>query len=157
MQFLFTTIGSSVCSHVQSMLSLLSLDDLGRQSAPALKGISHPHPHSILTLFSRVLSLSRITDMVVGEMRLKLSSAILIFDKWLSVPKKLTQSFWTSGTHPWKGLHFEDRYLSSYRSRLQQVTGVLTVADELLQVLAPNLSQLHSNLSRLYPNLTELL
>jgi hypothetical protein len=156
MQFLFTTIGSSVCSHVQSMLSLLSLDDLGKQSAPALKGISHSRPYSILTLFSRE-SRSHITDMVVGEMRLKLSSAILIFDKWLSVPKKLTQSFWTSGTHPWKGLHFEDRYLSSYRSRLQQVTGVLTVADELLQVLAPNLSQLHSNLSRLYPNMTELL
>jgi dynein heavy chain 2, cytosolic len=72
-----------------------------------------------------------------GDIRLKLQRAIRLFDKWLTVPKQLTATYWNSTTHPWKGPPYEDAYVLSFRNRLRQILGILSLTEELFQLLSP--------------------
>ena len=75
-----------------------------------------------------------------SSIRLKLHSAIRVIEKWTDVTKRLTSTFWrgqSASQHSWKGDDYDDTYSLSFKARLEQVYEILTLSDELTQILSP--------------------
>jgi len=80
----------------------------------------------------------QVWDGLSGEVRLRLKSAIRLCDLWTVVPRKLTQTFWSGSSNTWRGSSHEDTYVNAFKNRLNQVLSVLTLSDELYQLLSPD-------------------
>eukprot|EP01031_Cornospumella_fuschlensis_P031389 gene31390-37941_t len=72
-----------------------------------------------------------------SAVRAKLQNCIYICDRWCDVPKQLTSTFWSTAGHPWRGRVHDDVLVGSLARRLEQVVGILTLSEELSQILPP--------------------
>jgi dynein heavy chain 2, cytosolic len=70
------------------------------------------------------------------DIRMSLLSAINLCDKWIDVPRKLTTTFWTGGSHAWKGKPHIDVFATAFKERLEHVLRIRVLSDELSQLLS---------------------
>ena len=70
-----------------------------------------------------------------GEARTKLQIAAKICDQWCEMPRKLTTTFWPGSMHTWKGPEHRDTYLEAFQERIEHVLRILTLSDELSQLM----------------------
>lgn len=71
----------------------------------------------------------------LSEVRMSLISAIRLCESWIDVPRKLTTTFWSGGSHAWKGKFHEDAFATAFKGRLEHVLKIRVLADELAQLL----------------------
>eukprot|EP01041_Mallomonas_annulata_P006819 gene6819-13816_t len=72
-----------------------------------------------------------------GTVRIQLQAAIRLLEQWLDVTKKLTGTFWASGSeHQWSGdVSYDDTVAKAYLQRVEHVLKIRTLSDELAQLL----------------------
>ena len=85
--------------------------------------------------------------------RMKLLSCIRICEQWCAIPKKLTFQ-WSGAPHRWEGSLHEDTFGEAFLRRLEQVLGILTISEELSQILTAE-EKATFQLSRLFEPLQE--
>lgn len=63
--------------------------------------------------------------------------AIRLLEQWKDVPLRLTSTFWTNrqSANSWRGAVFEDVLCASFAQRLQEIVNLVTLVDELKQIL----------------------
>jgi dynein heavy chain 2 len=70
-----------------------------------------------------------------GEARIKLQAAAKVCEQWCEVPRKLTKTFWPGSDHAWKGGEHTDTYMEAFKGRVEHVLRILTLSDELSQLM----------------------
>jgi dynein heavy chain 2 len=73
-----------------------------------------------------------------GRIKTQLSNSARLLEQWCEVPRRLTSTFWSSGSHAWSSRPHEDSLCSAFARRLDQIVGLLTIADELKQIIPPS-------------------
>ena len=58
-----------------------------------------------------------------------------ICEQWCEVPRKLTNTFWPGSEHAWKGDEHRDGYMEAFQKRVADVLSILTLSDELSQLM----------------------
>lgn len=89
-----------------------------------------------------------------SAIRMKLYGCIRICEQWCAIPHKLTSTFWSGAQHAWKGPLHEDSFTQAFLRRLEQVLGILTLSEELSQILTTE-EKSTFQLSRLFEPLKE--
>jgi dynein heavy chain 2 len=90
---------------------------------------------------------------LTSGIRMKLQGCIRIVEQWCAIPKKLTFQ-WSGAPHRWEGALHEDTFSDAFLRRLEQVLGILTISEELSQILTPE-EKATFQLSRLFEPLRE--
>lgn len=84
-----------------------------------------------------------------SRVKAQLLEASRLCDKWCEVPRTLTTTYWANARHSWKSKGYEDGLNHSFARRLEQVLGILTLSDELKQILSVS-DRSTINFDRLY-------
>lgn len=84
-----------------------------------------------------------------GRVKTQLSNSARLLEQWCEVPRRLTSTFWSSGSHAWRSRYHEDVLCTSFARRLDQIVGLLTIADELKQII-PSSERSGFNFDRLF-------
>jgi dynein heavy chain 2 len=71
---------------------------------------------------------------LTSGVRMRLQGCVRIIEQWCAIPSKLTYQ-WAGATHRWEGNPHEDVFALGFLRRLQQVQSILTISEELTQIL----------------------
>ena len=75
---------------------------------------------------------------LTSSVRMKLQASIRICEQWCNVTRRLTSTFWPGNqTHPWQGPVHEDSFTQAFLQRLEKVLEILSLSEELFQILSP--------------------
>lgn len=69
-----------------------------------------------------------------ANVRNQLQNCVYVCDRWCEVPKYLTAK-WSNSSHTWNGRAHDDGLVAALSRRLEQVLGILTLAEELVTIL----------------------
>lgn len=72
----------------------------------------------------------------LSDIKMSLTTAILLCEQWVDIPRKLTHTFWLNNrVHPWKGKQHEDGFVVAFKARLEHVLKLRVLSDELSQLI----------------------
>ena len=145
-------------------LSLDVLNNVWNANGGAQDGIFYPQRRmthffdciggALVRYVQQQLSSIDIWTTLTSAIRMKLQACIRICEQWCAVTKRLTSTFWPGAPHSWKGPLHEDTFTQAFLHRLEQVLGILTLSEELSQILTAD-EKSTFQLSRLFEPLKE--
>lgn len=109
--------------------------------------------NALVTYVQQQLMAVDLWSSLTSGVRMRLQGCIRICEQWCAIPQKLTYQ-WEGAPHRWEGSPHVDVFSAGFLRRLQQVLSILTISEELSQILTPE-EKATFQLGRLFEPLRE--